>query len=96
MLRSTARSPEIKMPQNTEGLVGWLVARVRDLQRKSETTRPQMHLVETLPLGGRRQLMLVACGGEHFLIGGGPDSVETIVRTTPVEGAPQSQDGLCG
>jgi hypothetical protein len=36
-------------------------------------------LVETLALGGKRQLMLVTCGGESFLVGGGMDSVETIV-----------------
>jgi len=36
--------------------------------------------VETLALGGKRQLMLVTCAGESFLVGGGLDSVETIVR----------------
>ncbi len=40
----------------------------------------QLQLVETLPLSGRRQLMLVECGGEQFLVGGGPESVEAIVR----------------
>jgi hypothetical protein len=39
-----------------------------------------MRLVETLMLGGRRQLMLVSCGEEYFLVGGGIDNVETIVR----------------
>jgi hypothetical protein len=39
-----------------------------------------MHLLETLPLGGKRQLMLVSCAGEHFLVGGGVESVATIVR----------------
>jgi flagellar biogenesis protein FliO len=39
-----------------------------------------LRLVETLSLGGKRQLMLVTCGGESFLVGGGMDSVETIVR----------------
>jgi flagellar biogenesis protein FliO len=36
--------------------------------------------VESLPLGGKRQLMLVACGEEIFLVGGGPESVQTIIR----------------
>jgi hypothetical protein len=39
-----------------------------------------MRVVETLALGGRRQLMLVSCWDEHFLVGGGIDSIETIVR----------------
>jgi hypothetical protein len=36
--------------------------------------------VETLSLGGKRQLMLVTCAGESFLVGGSFESVETIVR----------------
>jgi hypothetical protein len=50
-----------------------------------------MCLVETLVLGGRRQLMLVSCGREHFLVGGGVDSVETIVRVK-VDGV---EDEIC-
>ncbi|WP_373694179.1 flagellar biosynthetic protein FliO [Edaphobacter paludis] len=38
-----------------------------------------MHLLETLSLGGKKTLMLVSCGGERFLVGGGLESVETIV-----------------
>ena len=30
-----------------------------------------MNLLETLHLSVRRQLMLVECGGERFLVGGG-------------------------
>lgn len=40
----------------------------------------QMRLIETLPLGGKRQLMLVQCANESFLVGGGPDQITTIVR----------------
>lgn len=50
--------------------------------RRSARTRVvrQMELLETLPLGGKRQLMLVQCAGERFLIGGNLDSIETIVK----------------
>jgi flagellar biogenesis protein FliO len=44
-----------------------------------ETSEKQMQLLETLMLGGKRQLMLVRCGGERFLVGGSLESVETIV-----------------
>jgi Flagellar biosynthesis protein, FliO len=57
-----------------------------------------MELIETLSLGGKRQLMLVRCGGQHFLVGGGFDTVETIV---PISGAVAltqrvERDALCG
>ncbi len=52
----------------------WLGARMRHEGKK------QMYVVETLAIGGRKQLVLVSCGGEHFLVGAGADSVETIVR----------------
>jgi flagellar biogenesis protein FliO len=47
---------------------------------KGETRQKQLQLVETLSLGGKRDLMLVTCAGESFLVGGGLDGVETIVR----------------
>jgi hypothetical protein len=57
-----------------------------------------MRLVETLALGGKRQLMLVTCAGESFLVGGGLESVETIVRLkTSVcgDGAEKSLEASC-
>ena len=41
-------------------------------------TPPHMKLVETLNVGGKRQLMLVVCDGERYLIGAGGDSVHSI------------------
>jgi hypothetical protein len=40
-----------------------------------------MELIETLPLGGKRQLILIACDGRHFLVGAGADAVSSI---TPI------------
>lgn len=42
--------------------------------------RGQLHmeLVETLNLGGKRQLMLVECDGQRYLIGVGGDGVHSI------------------
>jgi flagellar biogenesis protein FliO len=45
---------------------------------KSRSSR-RLQLVETLPLGGKRQLMLILCDGQHFLIGAGSDAVSSIM-----------------
>jgi flagellar biogenesis protein FliO len=55
-----------------------------------------MQLLETLPVGGKRQLMLIQCGSERFLVGGGLDRVETIIKVGGHWGATgDSQDELC-
>ena len=71
---ATIAAPEV------QGLAGWVVSLLRSWRGQPEMQRKQLRLVETLSLGGKRQLMLVTCGGESFLIGAGMDSVETIVR----------------
>jgi flagellar biogenesis protein FliO len=63
-----------------QGLAGWVLGRLRGWRGQPEMRRKQLRIVETLPLGGKRQLILVTCGGESFLVGGGMESVETIVR----------------
>jgi flagellar biogenesis protein FliO len=73
---------------------------LRDLWKRVTTPEelriPQMRLLETLPLGGKRQLMLVQGGTERFLVGGGFDAVQTMVK---VDGhwniGEQPQDQLC-
>ena len=42
-----------------------------------------MELLETLSLGGKRQLMLVVCDGHRYLVGVGADSVSTITEVNP-------------
>jgi hypothetical protein len=71
---SKAAAPEVK------GLAGWVLGLLRGCLGQREAHVKQMQLIETLALGGKRQLMLVNCGGELFLVGGGLESVETIVR----------------
>ncbi len=56
-----------------------LVAAVHHMFLGRAGTRHRMELIETLPLGGRRQLMLVVCDGQSYLIGAGNDSVHSIV-----------------
>jgi hypothetical protein len=75
----TKRSAAI-VSREGQGLVGWVLELVRTWRSQREVQQKQMRLVETLALGGKRQLMLVTCAGESFLVGGGLESVETIVR----------------
>jgi Flagellar biosynthesis protein, FliO len=80
------------------GLAGWVLGLLRGWRRQRETQRRQLQLVETLPLGGKRQLMLVTCAGERFLVGGGLESVETIVRLkaeASLDPVPTSLDESC-
>ena len=73
-MASKASAPEV------QGLAGWLLGLLRGWPGQREAQVKQMQLIETLALGGKRQLMLVSCGEERFLVGGGLESVETIVR----------------
>ena len=82
----------------TQGLAGWIFCLLQNWRGQREAQKKQLRLVETLPLGGKRQLMLVTCAGESFLVGGGVESVETIVRLKAQrhsEEAGQSRDGSC-
>ena len=66
---------------NPGGLAGWVLGLIRG--REARKTAKHMRVVEHLSLGGRRQLTLVVCDGQRFLVGGGADGVETIVRVGP-------------
>jgi len=63
-----------------QGLAGWVLCLLRSWRHQHKMQPRQLRLEETLSLGGKRQLMLVTCAGESFLVGGGLESVETIVR----------------
>jgi hypothetical protein len=83
---------EMRLLQGIEGVIGrkptaemhgvakWVFGTWRGWCEQREVQHKQLQLMETLALGGKRQLMLVSCGGERFLVGGGPESVETIVH----------------
>ena len=88
LLQGIERTNDTKANLEIQGLAGWIVGLLSGWRNDRATQRKQMRLVETLALGGRRQLMLVSCGGELFLVGGGVDSVETIV--------PVKSDGIEG
>jgi len=67
------------------GLASWLIQAFRRLREHGAATRGraaqrQMRVVETMNLGARRQVLLIDCAGERFLVGTGPDSVQSIIR----------------
>ena len=80
------------------GFAGWLLGLLRGWQGTRSAQQKRLTLIETLPLGEKRQLMLVACDGERFLVGGDPESVQTIVRlngeVSPDLSA-ENMDGSC-
>ena len=73
-------SAPVGTASDIQGVARWVLNLWRDWLGRSQVQPKQLRLVETLALGGKRQLMLVTCAGESFLVGGGLDSVETIVR----------------
>lgn len=52
-----------------------------------------LELLETLSLGGRRQLFLIACGGERYLVGAGAEGVGSMLRVGAVGAADESGRG---
>ena len=59
------------------GVVGYVIGLLR--RHSTERTERSLKVLETLQLGGRRQLMLVRCGQQQFLVGASADGVQTIV-----------------
>ena len=90
---------EANTSRDLSGVAGWVFRRLRRWRSKCQQLEArQMHLVETLPLGGKRRLILVSCAGEQFLVGGGPESIETIVRVRSEEQqriSLRKSDGTC-
>jgi flagellar biogenesis protein FliO len=62
------------------GLAGWILEMWKTRGNLRERVGRTLQMVETLPVGARRQLMLVRCGEEYFLVGGGLDSIQTILK----------------
>jgi hypothetical protein len=67
---------------------GW-IARLMQVWRNSCSSRPRtdrnLQLLEVLPLG-KRQVLLVRCADEYFLVAGGLEAVNVITKVAgPVE-----------
>lgn len=98
-LQGTRQDRRIKTPLYPGGLAGWLLRRLRRTGANGQAIAKQMHLLETLPLGGKRSLMLVSCADELFLVGGSFEGIESIVKvhgeTSRSIAATKKADGLC-
>ena len=98
LLRSKCETKNAKTLQEVSGFAGWVLGLLRGFRSERKSEVRQMHLLETLSLGGKRQLMLVTCAGEYFLVGGGSESLETIVRVRveePQVDLPRKLSGTC-
>jgi hypothetical protein len=99
LFQNTVRVSGAKASIESAGLAGWVLGLLRGV--RSSERQPaikQMRLLETLSLGGKRQLMLVSCAGERFLVGGSLETVETIVRIKDeisLDIAAKKLDGPC-
>ena len=96
LVQGFTRRQETEKVASTGGLAGWVVGALQGRVRikwcsLGRSHVQQMRLLETLPLGGRRQVMLVACAGERYLVGCGADTVATIVK---VSAAVESQPAI--
>jgi flagellar biogenesis protein FliO len=63
------------------GFAGFVIELVRRGRSGLGVARAEKSLkvVEVLQLGGKRQVMLVACGEQRFLVGAGAEGVSAIV-----------------
>lgn len=79
-----------------QGLAGTLLQLWASRSSAKAERKREMELLETLPLPGKLQLMLVRCAGERFLLAGSLDRIETMVRLGVEEpGAPDKAEP-CG
>lgn len=69
----------------SKGLAGVVLHWIRSMRQPAPVRR--MHVVETLTLGGKRELKLVECWGQRYLVGCGPDSVQAITQWQRVKSA---------
>jgi hypothetical protein len=85
----TGASNEILLEESSEtpdGLTSMLMLAARRIVQRAfgwpgrANKKPQMELLETLQLGGKRQLMLVRCNGQGFLVGAGGENIHSIVE----------------
>ena len=79
-----------------QGLAGALLQLWANRRSAKAGQVREMELLETLSLGGKRQLMLVRCAGERFLLAGSLDRIEAMARLG-VEGVvSQDREEICG
>ena len=91
LLQNATRVGGTRTVPDPGGLVGRVLGCMRRLRNERRSTTKRMHLLETISLGGKKQLALVSCAGRLFLVGGSSESVETIVG---VQGDASPEDAM--
>jgi flagellar biogenesis protein FliO len=74
---------DLKVKNRRNGLLGSIAIRIgAALQNSLGGGRAgrRMELIETLQLGGKRQLLLVSCDGQRYLVGAGGDNIHSIAE----------------
>jgi flagellar biogenesis protein FliO len=79
-ISTSEQLPEKFWLSHTQSLIQWAARGLNVLGRSKAADQRQLKLVETMSLGGKRQLILVTCSGESFLVGAGVESIDSIVR----------------
>lgn len=91
-MRETVQRVELVNTTDSEfrqsGLTGWLIRMWNSRMAARRGSVKKLQLVETLHMGSKKQLMLVQCGNEQFLVGGGMESITAIVRISSSEAEP--------
>lgn len=99
----SAGSDGARESSDKPGLAALFLARFHAAARSGlarlGTSRGERHmaLVEKLELGGRRQLLLVVCDGQRYLVGAGNDSIHSIaaMRAEPEVNHPADEAIRC-
>ena len=96
MGQSNTRSVRVQRSAAGEGtsLAQWLLDAMARWKERGRGDERRLQLVETLPLNGKGRLMLVRCGGKEYLVGGGVDSLETILCVGERESCGVLQQGM--
>ena len=76
----TERAPGGLLERTIRAVVGLAGGEWSGSRRPSKR---QMEVLETLTLGPKKQLLLVRCNEERYLVGTGAESVQTMVRIYP-------------
>ncbi len=75
----------MELVENKNGIMPRLVSAIVSLCGGTWASRAghaprRLQVLETLPVGPMKQLLLISCDGERYLVATGPDSVQTIMR----------------
>ena len=74
--------PEVVVRDLPKRMGAWMERRMEmwRARARAKARSRKLELVEALSLGNKRQVMLVRCGTESYLVGGNSTDVQTIVR----------------